>query len=126
MNKSRKPKVLYVDDEVINLQLFQFTFERSFEVETAISIAEGFERIEIDPSIELLISDLKMPEMDGISFIKMVKKIRPDLPCILLSGYEKNRAIDEALKSKSIDDYILKPFKKAQVENCINTILSNS
>ena len=68
------PRILYVDDEVINLELLQLTYMNDFEVITATSAKEGLQMLEVNPDIRVVISDLKMPVMNGLEFIKVVKK----------------------------------------------------
>ncbi len=91
--------VLYVDDEDINLMLFQLTFRKHFTVKTAISGLEALHRLKEDMNIKLIISDMKMPEMDGISFINKVKEINNSIPCAILSGYQKNEELNTYIGS---------------------------
>ena len=60
------PRILYVDDEIINLELLQLTFMNDFQVIVAKSAQEGLQELERDPEIRVVISDLKMPKINGI------------------------------------------------------------
>jgi CheY-like chemotaxis protein len=126
MKNTDKPKILYVDDEKINLQLFRYTFEKNFTIVLADSGYDGLEKIKTDTSISVVISDMKMPGLNGLEFIKMLKQIRADLPCLLLTGYENTAEIEQAIDSELIVANIIKPFKKQEVESCINTILGRA
>ncbi len=64
------PRILYVDDEIINLELLQLTFMNDFKVIIAESAAEGLRLLALNPDIHVVISDLKMPVMNGLDFIK--------------------------------------------------------
>ena len=83
------PRILYVDDEVINLELLQLTFMNEFKVVTALSAREGLDELEKDPDIRVVISDLKMPEMNGLDFIKMVKQLDPEKIRDLVTASQK-------------------------------------
>ena len=63
-----------MDDEVINLELLQLTFMNELEVMTAASAREGLQILDRNPDIQIVISDLKMPVMNGLDFIKEIKQ----------------------------------------------------
>ena len=101
--------VLYVDDEVQNLNAFKATFRRLFNVYTAESAAEG-RKILDDANIDVVISDHRMPVTTGIDFLK---SIMPDFPRpvrILLTGYADSNAINEAVDNGYIYKCIQKPW----------------
>ena len=75
MNKN--PKVLYVDDEQINLMMFEISFAEKFDLVTASNGMEGLKILENGPTINVVVSDLKMPGLDGIEFIKKAKERFP-------------------------------------------------
>jgi len=114
------PKIIYVDDEEINLTLFQLTFRKYFEVCIANSGQEGLELLEINPDICFVISDMKMPGMDGLEFIQKVKTLNNQLPCIILSGYDRNDRIESALQSQLIKEYVMKPFNKNELHQILD------
>lgn len=119
-NERKKYKVLYVDDEIINLESFQlaFVFNKNFDVLTASSGFDGLQLLhDSQTKVDLVISDMKMPEMDGLSFIKRIKEFNRSIPCLILSGYsETNEAVD-ALNAGIIIDYIMKPFDMQELED---------
>ena len=108
-------KILYVDDEDINLKLFDISFRRDFEVVTAMSAEVGLEIIESESEIELIISDLRMPGMDGLNFIKELKSRKPSLICILLTGFVDSEVMLEGFNKDLLFRYLTKPWKKAEV-----------
>jgi len=69
-------KLLYVDDEFINLQLFKFNFQKEYELFLASSGSEALSILEKE-DINVIISDLKMPGMNGIELIKSIKYKSP-------------------------------------------------
>jgi two-component system, response regulator, stage 0 sporulation protein F len=114
---SEHKKILYVDDEDINLQLFKLTFQKKYEILLAESAKKGLKIFENTSNINLIISDMRMPAIDGLEFIDMVKEKNKDIPCLILSGYEMTDRIQEAIHAKTIVDYMMKPFQKDKLEN---------
>ena len=106
------PRVLYVDDEEINLELLQLTFRNELEVITATSAKDGLRILDTNPDIEVVISDLKMPLMNGLEFIKEIKKNSQDRTCMLLTGFMESEIMMEGFNKELIFRYIMKPWKK--------------
>ena len=113
------PRILYVDDEVINLELLQLTFMNDFEVLTAESAVEGLKLMELDPEIHVLISDLKMPVMNGLDFIKVVKEKHPEKICMLLTAYMESDVMLEGFNKELIFRYLMKPWNKDELKETI-------
>lgn len=105
-------KILYVDDEEINLELLQLTFMDELEVLTATSARKGLQMLENDPEIKIIISDLKMPEMNGLDFIKEIKKRHQNNICMLLTGFMESEIMMEGFNKELIFRYIMKPWRK--------------
>lgn len=114
-----KTTILYVDDEVINLQLFEINFRRKFHVLTAQSGTEGLEILESNPSISIVISDMQMPEMNGIEFIRKASESYPLISFFILTGYDITNEIEDALKEELIYKYFNKPFNIREIESSI-------
>jgi len=108
--------ILYVDDEPINLKLFEVMFRGKFEILVAESGVEALELLKDNESIKVIVSDMKMPLMNGLEFIQEAKKINSKIPYYLLSGYGINEEISEALNSGLIKGYYQKPFKRNVLE----------
>jgi two-component system response regulator (stage 0 sporulation protein F) len=115
----KKVTILYVDDEEINLQLFEINFRKKFSVITAISGKRGLEQLRNRPEIDVIISDMKMPEMNGIEFIRKAKLINKNAICYILTGFEITDEIEAALESQLIHRYFSKPFKRDDIEGSI-------
>lgn len=114
-----KSKILYVDDEPINLMLFQINFETTYEVFTANNAFEGLDILDKELDILVIISDMKMPGMNGIEFIKKAKEKYPNKKFYILTGYEMTDEIKEALESGLILNYFSKPFRLQEIELAI-------
>lgn len=119
-----KTKVLYVDDEPINLQLFKINFTEKFDVYIATDGFEGLEILDKELGIMVIICDMKMPEMDGIEFVKQAKEIFPDKKYYILTGYEITSEIQEALDTGLILKYFSKPFNIKEIEHSIDEATS--
>ena len=119
-----KQKVLYVDDEPINLELLKISFRKEYEVITAISAEDGLKILEKDSDIKLIISDLRMPVMDGYEFIRKVKIKHQDKICMLLTGYLESEIILEGINKDLVFRYIVKPWKKDELIQSIEEAFS--
>ncbi len=119
---SEKIKIIYVDDEEVNVMLFKINFSIHFEVHTGFSGYEGLELLDKHPDTKVIISDMKMPEMNGIEFIKNAKKKYPEKKYYILTGFNITEEIQDALKSGLIQKYFRKPFNMQEIEKAINEL----
>ena len=124
--KKAKPKVLFIDNEFINLKFFEMTYHEDFVVFTAPSGEDGLEVLRENNDIKFIISDMQMPEMNGLQFINEVKKKYSQIPCMLLSGYDKSEEIINALNEKIIVGYFVKPFNNLRLRNFVLEYLEKS
>jgi response regulator RpfG family c-di-GMP phosphodiesterase len=113
--------ILYIDDEPINLMLFEANFTGKFSILTGKSGEEGLELIQQHPEINILVSDMKMPGMNGVDFIRKAKNQKPELICYLLTGYEILPSIEEALNDGILHKYFPKPLDIVELENELNS-----
>ena len=111
---------MYVDDEVINLELLQLTFMNEFTVVTAESAREGLKLLALNPDIKVVISDLKMPVMNGLDFIKEVKRDHREKVCMLLTGFMESEIMLEGFNKELIFRYLMKPWNKDELEQTIH------
>jgi YesN/AraC family two-component response regulator len=113
------PKILYVDDEAINLDLLRLTFLNELEIITAESALEGLEILQQESDIHVVISDLKMPGMSGLEFIKEIKRNYPDKVCMLLTGFMESEVMMEGFNKELLFRYLMKPFNKGELMESI-------
>jgi two-component system response regulator (stage 0 sporulation protein F) len=123
---SERQTILYVDDEPFNLQLFAIHAEEQYNILTAESGAEGLEILKKNPQICVIVTDMKMPGMNGLEFISLAKKKRPDILYFLVTGYDITNEISEAITKKIIVDYYRKPYKVEQILDSITRRLSGN
>ena len=118
------PSILYVDDESINLELLQLTFLNDFRVATASSAKEALDLLELNPEIHVILSDLKMPVMNGLDFIKIVKQRYPSKVCMLLTGFMESEIMLEGFNKELIFRYLMKPWRKDELKKTIMEALT--
>ena len=108
------PRILVVDDEIIVCESCQRILEEEgYEVEIALSGKEAFEKMKEHP-LDLVITDLKMPGIDGMEVLKVVRKEYPDTIVIMITGFSTVETAVEAMKQGAFD-YIPKPFTPDEV-----------
>ncbi|MBV0902855.1 PAS domain S-box protein [Haloarcula salina] len=115
-------RVLHVDDEVDVADLTATFLERDerFSVDIATSASEGLDRLAAE-SIDCVVSDYEMPEMDGIEFLETVRDEYPDLPFILFTGQGNEEIASEAI-SAGVTDYLQKQTGSEQYDLLANRI----
>lgn len=118
-----EPKILYVDDEEINLQLFEINFEIKYNVLTAISGFDAFDLLKVNENIRIVICDMKMPKMNGVEFIKIAKLKYPQIVFCILTGYEITDDIKDLLNTGLILKYFKKPMDIFDIDSTIETII---
>jgi excisionase family DNA binding protein len=111
-----RPRVLVVDDEASIRDLLSKTLALAeYEVETAADGASALDRLrERRGAYNLLIADLRMPNMDGLTLIREVKQIDPNLPIIIITGFSTESSAIEAV-NLGVAGYLTKPFRVPQV-----------
>ena len=109
-----RPRILVVDDESSIRDLLSKTLALAeYDVDTAVDGRSALERLRLYP-YDLLIADLKMPGIDGLSVIREAKRLKTDLPVIIITGYSTETAAIEAL-NLGVSGYLTKPFRVPQV-----------
>jgi DNA-binding NtrC family response regulator len=108
-------RVLVIDDELDMLMLLRMIIEDNtdYEVETTNNPSEALKMIR-ENDYDLVISDLKMPGMDGLELCDEVREIDQDLPLIMITAYGSLETSEEAMK-KGVADFITKPFRKDSI-----------
>ncbi len=109
-----RPRILVVDDESSIRDLLSKTLALAeYDVDTASDGRSAIERLRLYP-YDLLIADLKMPGIDGLSVIREAKRLKSGLPVIIITGYSTETAAIEAV-NLGVSGYLTKPFRVPQV-----------
>jgi response regulator RpfG family c-di-GMP phosphodiesterase len=109
MNSDTSANVLYVDDEVHNLNAFKASFRRKFNIFTANSAVEGRQILESE-DIHVIVTDQRMPVTTGIEFLESIIPDFPEPIRILLTGYADINAVIDAINKGQVYRYIQKPW----------------
>ena len=109
-----RPRVLVVDDEASIRDLLSKTLALAeYDVDVAPDGRSALERMRVYP-FDLLIADLKMPGMDGLTVIREAKRYKSDLPVIIITGFSTENSAIEAV-NLGVAGYLTKPFRVPQV-----------
>ena len=111
-------KILVIDDEDDMCILMERVLKKvGYEVKSAINPLDAIELVKREDFL-LLIVDLKMPEMDGIEFIKRARHAGFRNKCIIITAYPTIDAMEEA-KKLGVSDFLIKPLNILEVENAV-------
>jgi len=114
--------ILIVDDEKnIRFTLTQALTSLAAEIDTAINAEEALEKIK-QKSYSVMLLDLKLPGMDGISFLKMINEIRPEIRVIIITAHGSIEAAVDAMKLGAVD-FIQKPFVPNEIRELVSQVL---
>lgn len=121
----KTPILLVEDDVVFSKMLSRFLERNGYDVIGCYSLEEAEKNL--TPAIKMIFTDLRLPDGDGINFLKQVKDIFPNLPVVVMTSYAEVSTAVEAMKLGAFD-YISKPFQQEDVLNVIknaqNTVFS--
>lgn len=116
--EDKKINVLYIDDEINNINSFKASFRRIFTVFTAESAAEG--KLILDKEdIHVILSDQRMPKTTGIEFFQSILETHPDPIRILITGYTDINAVIDAINVGQVYKYLSKPWNEEDIKNFI-------
>jgi len=116
-------RVLFVDDDKNALDGYKRVLRGVFDVETALDSNQAFAAIQVFGPFEVVISDMKMPGMDGAEFLARVRQLAPNSVRMVLSGHKDiDRAI-EAVNEGRIFRYLTKPCKRDDLIHAIELAL---
>ncbi len=117
-----KFKILIIDDEAKICELLKEILDaEGYETDTALNGADGFEKIKKD-NIDLILLDIKLPDIDGITLLKKIKKNFSDVSVIMISAFGTVQLAVESLKSGA-EDFLEKPLETTRVLITIKNVL---
>lgn len=130
MNSNSKPKILCVDDEVGVLESLSRLLKKDFQIFTATSAEEGLEIAKKHLDLAVVVSDYRMPGMNGVDFLKHMKQISPTTARTILSGQIDINELSHAINSAEIHRFFLKPWEndylKLQMYEAVQTHINLS
>lgn len=117
-----QPSILVVDDELlIRDLLYDFFSGQGWQIAVAESSEKAL-KILHDKQVDLVLTDIKMPELDGLQLAAQLKEEHPDLPVVVMTGYPSVESAVSALRAK-VEDYVIKPFNINQLFKLIETTI---
>lgn len=104
--------IMLVDDEQMVVRSLEgfLTLETSYRILSFCSPVEALEAAEQEESLRLVVADFMMPEMDGVSFLKEMRRIRPQATRLLLTGYADKENAIAAINEAGLYFYLEKPW----------------
>ena len=118
-------RILLVDDEEANVRMMQQMLKRlGYKVTIQTESIEALEVFKDNPdSFDLIVTDMTMPKMTGAQLAGEIKKIKPDIPIIICTGFS-NQISEEKSKALGIDGFVIKPVIKRDIAEAIRKVLS--
>ena len=118
-------KILLIEDDVPFCKLLEkFLLKKSIDVVTAFSGSDAKDKLKTT-DFNLIITDLRLPDYDGIALMKEIKANHQDIPVVLMTGYSDVNTAVKAIKNGAAD-YISKPFNPEEVLLVITNALQNA
>lgn len=114
----KRANILIVDDDASNLSALQAILERELYAVVQAKSAKQALSLFHKEDIDLIVSDLRMPGMDGLELLQAIRKISPDVPMILLTAYGTVDNAVEAMKIGAVD-FLNKPTKRKELLNAV-------
>jgi DNA-binding NtrC family response regulator len=108
-----KEKILVIDDELAPRESIRMVLKDQYNVSTASGAHEGLEMMKQN-SFDLVVMDIRMPKMDGITALQEIKKMYLDTEVILLTAYATLDTARDAIRCGAFD-YLIKPFDKDDI-----------
>ncbi len=122
MEATKKQRILILDDEIKIVDILQqHLSEEGYACSGVTNPHEALKTIANEP-IDLLIADVKMPEMDGIQVLKEVRRINQDIAVVVITAYMDVSDAIQAIRAGA-NDYVLKPFNLGEISMAISQAL---
>lgn len=116
-------RIMVIDDENIVGKMIQSSFEQDgYIVEPFINPAKALARLK-EEEFHMVITDLKMKDIDGMEVLNTIKKERPQIKVIMITAFASMDTAVEAFR-KSVDDFFAKPIKIADLKTTVKRLLS--
>jgi two-component system, NtrC family, response regulator AtoC len=119
-----KKSILIVDDEIHTCQGLARALKYEWETFTASNGKEAIKTFEENP-VDIVLTDVKMPGMNGIELLRQIKNIRPEVPAIVMSAYNETETVVDAVKAGAYD-FITKPFRLDDLDGVLKTAVQAS
>lgn len=115
-----KETILVVDDEPANLRMLERLLRKEYIVLAATSGADALELLKCQ-EVSLIITDQRMPEMNGTELLRQCMDINPEAVKIILTGHSDIEALIDAINSSRLHKYVSKPWDPMQLKEIVQT-----
>lgn len=124
---TKKRTLLYVDDDEDTLVLMKEVFSsEDYNIVTKQSGEDGIDFIKENETITVVVSDYKMKGMNGLEFLKLVKAHSPTTKRCLCSGSFDRSTLEEKVKGKELDGFMMKPVLISQILSTVKNLMEAS
>lgn len=125
-NNTKKNRILVIDDEDIIRTLLMDTLQLAgYLCDTAMSGKEGLCKLRKENNYDLLITDIRLPDISGLEILKIVNRKYPFIPVIVITGFASIENTKTALRMGAVD-YIPKPFSSGTVLSAVGNAINSS
>lgn len=107
---TKRQKILFVDDEPINIEIFKLNFGARFEIHSATSGEEALKMFHENSELGVIVTDQKMPGMSGVELLSQLYNTNPDTIRIIVTAFTEFENVIEAINHGRIYHYVLKPW----------------
>lgn len=114
------PKVLLVDDEPLILQALKRQLQDTFEIEVANDATRALEKLEADSGFQVVVTDMRMPGVDGITFLNQLNLQHSEIKRIMLTGCREQEIAKRAVNEGQVFSFITKPCSTEEIANSIS------
>ena len=104
-----KPRIMFVDDDQEILAAYARAFRKTYDVEVAAGPQVGLDMLAAGLDVAVVVSDLRMPGMDGVEFLGRVRELRPDAVRIILTGFADIAVAMAAVNKSKVFSFLTKP-----------------
>jgi two-component system nitrogen regulation response regulator GlnG len=116
--------VLVVDDDIDVLEcVHEILTRHGYESIPCTNALSALSLLESDAAFDLAIIDLMMPDMAGLEFHARIKKMKPELPCIVMTGHSSVESYLRAINN-GVFEYLIKPFRVGELKSIVAAALS--
>jgi len=119
----KKKKALVIDDEQIVLDsVSRILTDEDYSVDVTLSGRDGLQRA-IEGEYDIVLTDIRMPDIGGMRVLRDVKRARPSLPVVMITGYATVKSAVQAMKLGA-SDYLEKPFTPDELSNAVSAAIT--
>jgi two-component system, NtrC family, sensor kinase len=123
MSPTDRPVVVYVDDEPINLKVFEASFKMRFNIVTCLGGAAALEVLRSRPNVAVLITDQRMPMMSGVELLEKVRDEFPDIQRMIITAYSDMQAVVASVNRGQVSRYFVKPWVREELSSALEDAL---